>query len=94
MIKDTNKRLTEEERKDASYIITGLNTTLNYLKTIQDFSSLNEDQMKQYWEGICDVFIANRMEEYKWRKDISEKYDLPYTFISRNGDLLIEEPEE
>lgn len=92
-MKDTGLKLTENERVDAQYIIIGLNTSLEYLHKLQDFSQLTEEQMRQYWEGICDVFIEARMNEYKWRKDISSKYNLPYTFISRNGDLLLEDQE-
>lgn len=94
MIVDTGKRLSEDERTDALYIITSLNTSLEYLRTIQDFSILDEQQMADYWAGICDAFIEARMNEYKWRKEISQKYEVPYTFISRNGDLLIDEPRE
>lgn len=94
MIVDTGKRLSEDEKTDALYIITSLNTSLEYLRTIQDFSILDEQQMADYWEGICDAFIEARMNEYKWRKEISQKYEVPYTFISRNGDLLIDEPQE
>lgn len=94
MIVDTGKKLNENEKTDAMYIITSLNTALEYLRTIQDFSALNEQQMADYWAGICDVFVEARMNEYKWRKEISQKYGVPYTFISRNGDLLVEEPQE
>lgn len=94
MIVDTGKKLSEDEKTDALYIITGLNTSLEYLRTIQDFSILDEQQMADYWAGICDTFIEARMNEYKWRKEISQKYEVPYTFISRNGDLLIDEPRE
>lgn len=94
MIVDTGKKLSEDEKTDALYIITGLNTSLEYLRTIQDFSILDEQQMADYWAGICDAFIEARMNEYKWRKEISQKYEVPYTFISRNGDLLIDEPRE
>lgn len=94
MIVDTGKRLSEDEKADALYIITSLNTSLEYLRTIQDFSILDEQQMADYWAGICDAFIEARMNEYKWRKEISQKYEVPYTFISRNGDLLIDEPQE
>lgn len=94
MIVDTGKRLSEDEKTDALYIITGLNTSLEYLRTIQDFSILDEQQMADYWTGICGAFIEARMNEYKWRKEISQKYEVPYTFISRNGDLLIDEPQE
>ena len=94
MIQDTNKRLNEEEKKDAAYIIVGLNTTLEYLRKIQDFSQLTEEQVKEYWEGVCDVFIESRLREHRWRKEISQRYSLPYTFISRNGELLVEAPEE
>lgn len=93
MIVDTGKKLNETEKTDAMYIITGLNTSLEYLRTIQDFSILTEQQMVDYWAGICDAFIEARMNEYKWRKEISQKYEVPYTFISRDGDLLIEEPQ-
>lgn len=94
MIQDTNKRLNEEEKKNAAYVIVGLNTTLEYLRKIQDFSQLTDEQVKEYWEGVCDVFIESRLKEHQWRKSVSVKYELPYTFISRNGDLLIEIPEE
>jgi hypothetical protein len=94
MIVDTGKKLNENEKTDAMYIITSLNTTLEYLRTIQDFSALNEQQMADYWAGICDAFVEARINEYRWRKEISQKYEVPYTFISRNGDLLIEEPQE
>ena len=94
MIVGTGKRLSEDEKTDALYIITSLNTSLEYLRTIQDFSILDEQQMADYWAGICDAFIEARMNEYKWRKEISQKYEVPYTFISRNGDLLIDEPQE
>ena len=93
MIVDTGKKLNETEKTDARYIITCLNTSLEYLRTIQDFSVLTEQQMLDYWSGICDAFIEARMNEYKWRKETSQKYEVPYTFISRNGDLLIEEPQ-
>lgn len=92
MLTDTGKRLTENERTDAMYVITGLNTSLDYLRTIQDFSALTEEQMAEYWAGICDAFIEARMQEFKWRKDISERYGVPYTFVSRNGDLLVDAP--
>ena len=92
MITDTQKRLNEDEKVNAMYIITGLNTTLDYLRYIQDFSQLSDEQVKEYWEGICDVFIEMRLNEHHWRKEISQKYELPYNFISRNGDLLIESP--
>lgn len=94
MIIDTQKRLNEDEKVNAMYIITGLNTSLDYLRYIQDFSQLSDEQVKEYWEGICDVFIEMRINEHKWRKEISQKYELPYNFISRNGDLLIESPKE
>ena len=94
MIIDTQKKLNEDEKTNASYIITGLNTTLEYLRYVQDFSNLTESQVREYWEGICDVFIEMRLNEHNWRKEISQKYELPYTFISRNGDLLIEAPQE
>ena len=94
MIIDTQKKLNEDEKTNATYIITGLNTALEYLRYVQDFSNLTESQVREYWEGICDVFIEMRLNEHHWRKEISQKYELPYTFISRNGDLLIEAPQE
>ena len=94
MIIDTQKKLNEDEKTNATYIITGLNTALDYLRYVQDFSNLTESQVREYWEGICDVFIEMRLNEHNWRKGISQKYELPYTFISRNGDLLIEAPQE
>ena len=94
MIIDTQKKLNEDEKTNATYIITGLNTALDYLRYVQDFSNLTESQVREYWEGICDVFIEMRLNEHNWIKEISQKYELPYTFISRNGDLLIEAPQE
>ena len=84
MIIDTQKKLNEDEKTNATYIITGLNTALDYLRYVQDFSNLTESQVREYWEGICDVFIEMRLNEHNWRKEISQKYELAYTFISRN----------
>lgn len=94
MIVDTGKRLTDVEKTDAAYVITGLRTTLEYLGKDQDFSTLSADQVKEYWEGVCDAFIESRVNEYMWRKEISQKYSLPYNFISRNGELCIIEQDE
>ena len=64
MIIDTQKKLNEDEKTNATYIITGLNTALDYLRYVQDFSNLTESQVREYWEGICDVFIEMRLNEH------------------------------
>lgn len=91
MLTDTGKRLSENEKTDAMYIIAGLNVSLEYLRNLQDFSQFTDQQVMDYWSGICDAFIEARVNEHRWRKDLSKKYDLPYTFVSRNGDLLIDD---
>lgn len=84
--------LTESEIADSMLIITQMNTVNQYMNIAEQKVLIeNEIVLKEYLLGVSSVWIQVKMNEAKWRKTLSEKYDLPYDFIFRAGDILVKE---
>ena len=84
--------LTESEIADSMFIVTQLNTVNQYMNIAEQKVLIeNENVLKEYLLGVSSVWIQVKMNEAKWRRSMSEKYDLPYDFIFRGGDILVKE---
>lgn len=84
--------LTESEIADSMFIVTQLNTVNQYMNIAEQKVLIeNENVLKEYLLGVSSVWIQVKMNEAKWRKSMSERYDLPYDFIFRGGDILVKE---
>ena len=84
--------LTESEIADSMFIVTQLNTVNQYMNIAEQKVLIeNENVLKEYLLGVSSVWIQIKMNEARWRRSLSEKYDLPYDFIFRGGDILVKE---
>lgn len=84
--------LTESEIADSMFIVTQLNTVNQYMNIAEQKVLIeNENVLKEYLLGVSSVWILIKMNEARWRRSLSEKYDLPYDFIFRGGDILVKE---
>ena len=90
---DSGKRMTGDELNDMMFIMNSLNICREYL-----YQKLNKDmtesQVKEYFQGIIEVFLEAKINEHLWRKDISDKYNVPYTFEVVKGTIVIDKDKE
>lgn len=90
-----NKKLNETDRLDLNLALTTRNTALTALNGlidanyIKNFSNMSTDQVKEYFAGICDAFIEAECTLHEFRQEFSKKYEVPYDFISRDGELFL-----
>lgn len=97
MLKETGIKIDENDRLDLNLAIAIRNTALEALSTVNvaericDFKNLTNEEMKDYFSGICDAFIDAEITMHSLRKEISLKYEIPYDFVSKDGDIFIVE---
>jgi len=83
-------KLTEEEKQDAVYWITSLNTSMDII-TRPLPKTVNKEQAEAFYNGICHAFADGKVLEHLWRVAISDKYGVDYAVGYDNGVLFIEE---
>lgn len=82
--------LTEEEKQDAVYWITSLNSAMEII-TRPLPKTVNKEQAQGFYNGICHAFADAKVLEHLWRVAISEKYNVDYAVGYDTGRLFIEE---
>lgn len=90
MLKETNVQLTENEKLDFIYVINTLNTVHNYIVRPLPVD-MDMQRVEEYYEGLMRKFKEAKVEEHKLRSEYSKKYDIPYAFTFRDGDILIDD---
>lgn len=89
------KNLSESDRLDFNLALSIRNTALTTLNNvtnanyIHNFEAMTTDQVKDYFAGICDAFIEAECTLHEFRQNFAQKYEVPYDFISRNGELFL-----
>lgn len=88
-MKDLNIKLDEKDRQDINLIITQVNTSTRYLEQLsQSMQDWDSDKMREYLNGCAQSVVESRLNLHLIRLDIAKKYNVPYTFISRDGELF------
>lgn len=82
--------LTEEEQQDATLIFTRINTAWQ-LVNMNDVQAANQETARGYFYGVCDALAESKFQEYLWRKEISHRYDIPYNFMYRDGEIFTDD---
>ena len=86
-----NIKLDEKDRRDLHYIVYLMNTSCDVINNFKDIEILTEDQYRDYLQAAMDCLFESRMNMYKLRKKFQKKYNIPFNFISINGDIYIED---
>lgn len=94
MIVSTDKWVNEEELRDTFNVITNNNTIRQFMDLKKELADLTDEEVSSYIHGVCDAIATIKLIEHNWRKNISKKYNVPYDFICRKGELLINKEEE
>lgn len=90
-MKLTNIKFTEEEKLESEFVISYINTVYSYLNNPGFTTNTTKDIASDYIKGICIALLDAKDKEFEWRKAMSLKYNIPYNFIYREGDILTEE---
>jgi len=93
MIVSTGKWVNGEELKDAMSVIINNNTVRQFLDLNAELANMSDEEVSNYIHGVCDAIANVKLNEHLWRKNISKKYDVPYDFICRRGELLVNDNE-
>lgn len=82
--------LTESEAINFEAIIYRKNKLIELLTdtNANDYSTADEDTVKGWFISLVNNLIEFSFEEYKMRKEISEKYSLPYSFEYKDGQVF------
>lgn len=88
---DLGIKLSEEDRRDLHYVIHLMDTACEVLNNSEDIEVLTEEQYKEYLQAAMECLFEGRLGMYNLRKKFSEKYNIPFNFISDNGDIFIKE---
>lgn len=88
---DTGIKLEENERLDINYVISTINTADNLMRNISGMEGLTSDQYKEYLDGCAAVANRARVQLHELRKKFSEKYNVPYYAIYRDGEIFLNE---
>lgn len=91
MLIDTGIKLDENDRLDINTFIEIINTSNKLMSEVDGLEDANEETALEYYSGCAQALVEARVSLHMMRKEISKKYNVPYNFISRNGNLLIEE---
>lgn len=90
MIKNTGIKLDEDDRQDINYAIELINTSYDLMCNPQGAEDVNENDMREYFTGAAMAHVEGRLMLHRLRQEFSKKYNIPYDFISRNGEILLE----
>lgn len=88
---DLGIKLDEEDRRDLHYVIYLMETSCKVLNNSEDIEVLTEEQYKDYLRAAMECLFEGRVGMYNLRKKFSKKYNIPFNFISDNGDIFIKE---
>lgn len=81
--------LSEEDRLDINLAIEIIRTSYFVLDNLEGLENLEESQAKAMYEGACDTLIEGKIMMHNLRKDFSKKYNIPYNFISKDGEIFL-----
>lgn len=87
---ETNVHLTETERFDFEYVLTSLNSTMEFVTRPLPIDTPIE-VVSEYYDGVMARFKEAKVSEHILRCRYAKKYDIPYDFLYREGDILIAE---
>ena len=86
---ETGIRLEEDERLDINFVINTINTVDNLIRNISGMEELTDEQYKEYLDGCSAVANRARVQLHNLRKKFSQKYNVPYDAIYRDGEILL-----
>ena len=87
---ETNVKLTEKEKLDFTYMLTAFNTAMDFcVRPLPIDEPLEE--VEDYYEGVFAHMKVAKVKEHILRCQLSEKYDIPYDFVYKDGKILIAE---
>lgn len=86
-----NIDFTDDDKLESEFVISYINTVYNYLNNPGFDSNTSKEIAMDYIKGICLALMDAKDKEFDWRMSMSHKYDIPYNFIYRGGNILIEE---
>jgi len=78
----------DKDRQDLRICFQTINIANDMLDKNSGFNLLDEQQLREYLSGICEVLISARVTLHNLRKLMSEKYDVDYDF-SFDGERII-----
>ena len=86
-------KLTETEAIDFESLIVRKNELIRLLtdSNANDYETADEDTVKGWFIGLVNTLITFSFEEYRMRKELSKKYNLPYSFIYDSGYIFTKE---
>lgn len=56
-----------------------------------DYNSTNESVARGWFISLSNALISYSIEEYRLRKELSKKYNLPYEFLYSDGEIFYSE---
>lgn len=85
-------KLTESEAINFESIIIRKNELIRLLtdSNANDYESADEETVKGWFISLVNTLVTFSFEEYRMRKEISKKYNLPYSFIYKEGQVFTE----
>ena len=94
MIVDTGIRLDETDRQDINYAIELITTSNELLCNPRGAEDKPEEEMREYFTGVALALVEGRVMLHRLRQEFSKKYNIPFDFISRDGEILLNKEEE
>lgn len=89
MLVETGIHVTEQERMDFSFMLTSLNTAMEFITKPIPMDT-TEEQLEEYYDGLMKYFKEAKIKEHHLRCAFATKYNVPYEFSFDNGAILIE----
>ena len=88
-----NVKLTEKEKLDFTYVLTLLNTSMEFcVRPIPVDEPI--ESVKAYYDGIFEHMKEAKVQEHIMRCQLSQKYGIPYEFSYEDGLVGIEDSAE
>lgn len=85
--------LSDDERTEFESVIVRKRELIRLLTDTKanDYNSTNESVVKGWFISLSNALISYSIEEYRLRKELSKKYNLPYEFSYSNGEIFYRE---
>lgn len=85
--------LSDSERTEFESVIVRKRELIRLLTDpkANDYNSTNESVVRGWFISLSNALISYSIEEYRLRKELSERYNLPYEFSYSNGEIFYRE---
>lgn len=83
-------RVSEKDRQDFNSMLTGLNTSMDYVRRpIPVETPL--DKVRAYYDKVMETFKSFKVKEHMLRCQFAEEYNVPYNFSYNDGIIPIDD---